>query len=312
MSHIRIIGVPMDLGADRRGVDMGPSAIRAAGLSERLDDLGYDCEEASDLVVPNPEEVTDPEERKSRTDLDQKKTKYLPEVEEVSTQLADEAEEAIQENEFPLILGGDHSIAIGSLSGTSRAANVGVIWFDAHSDFNTPKTTSSGNVHGMPLAAALGVGEFEKPEYEWARAAGIVPERVVLVGLRSVDDTERDAVKQSNVTTFTMADIDEQGIENVVDQALKIASKNVDGIHVSFDLDWIDPTVAPGVGTPVRGGATFREARYALEAVAEANDRDSILRSLEFVEVNPILDRENRTATIAVELAETALGRKLL
>jgi arginase len=289
----------MDLGADRRGVDMGPSAIRYAGLSDELTALDYDPTDIGDLPVAHPE-VGDPDAVEAATG----RAKYVAEVRDVCTRLADEVSETIADGAVPLVLGGDHSIAIGSVNGSARDADVGVVWFDAHADFNTPATTPSGNVHGMPVAAFLGEGEFA--ESDWAPAA-VDPSNVALVGIRSVDDAEREALDDSDVTVFTMSDIDERGITEVTEDALDVASAATDGIHVSLDLDWLDPNEAPGVGTPVRGGVTYREAHAALERTAQ---RD--VRSMEVVEVNPILDRSNRTAELAVELAASGLGKRII
>ena len=296
---IRTIGVPMDLGADRRGVDMGPSALRYAGLATTLDSIGRSCTDAGDLSVSHAEE-RDPETRDPRA-------KYLDEIESVCGRLADEVADAVATNDLPLVLGGDHSIAIGSLVGSARDASLGAVWFDAHSDVNTPETTPSGNVHGMPLAAALGWGSFA--DTPWANAPTLREENVVLVGLRSVDDPERERIRESDVTAFTMSDIDERGVVDVTEDALDIATRGVDGVHVSLDLDWLDPRHAPGVGTPVRGGVTYREAHSAMETVAE---RESLLRSLEVVEANPILDSHNETAELGVELVASALGKRVL
>lgn len=296
---IRTIGVPMDLGADRRGVDMGPSALRYAGLATTLDSIGRSCTDAGDLSVSHAEE-RDPETRDPRA-------KYLDEIESVCGRLANEVADAVATNDLPLVLGGDHSIAIGSLVGSARDASLGAIWFDAHSDVNTPETTPSGNVHGMPLAAALGWGSFA--DTPWANAPTLREENVVLVGLRSVDDPERERIRESDVTAFTMSDIDERGVVDVTEDALDIATRGVDGVHVSLDLDWLDPRHAPGVGTPVRGGVTYREAHSAMETVAE---RESLLRSLEVVEANPILDSHNETAELGVELVASALGKRVL
>jgi len=303
--RVRIIGAPTDYGANRRGVDMGPSAIRYAGLSSVLEDLGVACEDAGDLLVPRTEE-RDPE----TDEPEEGRAKYLRETADVCSRLTEEVAAAIDDDYTPLVLGGDHSIAIGSLNGSAREAEIGAIWFDAHGDFNTPRTSPSGNVHGMPLAAALGVGEFS--EKEWAHAPNLREENVALVGIRSLDDIEREVIADSDVTVFTMPDIDERGITAVVDEALDIAAEGVDDVHVSLDLDMIDPNEAPGVGTPVRGGVTYREAHAAMELVAEYEDRHDVLRSVELVEVNPILDRENETAKLATELAASAMGKSII
>ena len=290
----------MDYGADRRGVDMGPSAIRYADLADELAAADVEAVDAGDLLVPRAEE----------RDPGDESAKFLPEIEDVCTRLAEEVAGAIDTGHTPLVLGGDHAVAIGSLVGCSRDADVGAIWFDAHGDFNTPETSPSGNVHGMLLAAALGEGRFATEE--WANAPGLREENVVYVGLRTLDETERDAIRDSDMTAYTMRDIDERGITAIVEDALDDATDGVDGIHVSFDMDWLDPDEAPGVGTPVRGGATYREAHAALETVAERDRAEDILRSMDLVEVNPILDESNRTADIAAELAASALGKRIL
>lgn len=298
--QVRIIGAPTDYGANRRGVDMGPSAIRYAGLAEELAAIDRSPVDGGDLAVPRAEE-RDPDAAPPT----EGSAKFLKEVREVCERLADEVAGTLDAGQFPLVLGGDHSIAIGTLDGVSRDAETGVIWFDAHGDFNTPDTSPSGNVHGMPLAAMLGYGEFG--DTEWPPEE-IDPETVVLVGLRDLDGPERAAIRDSDVTAFTMSDIDERGVGAVTERALDIAADGTDGIHVSLDIDWLDPNEAPGVGTPVRGGVTYREAHAALETVA----RHGGLRSLELVEVNPILDQRNETADLAVELAASALGKRIL
>jgi len=292
---VRIVGAPTDYGASRRGVDMGPSAIRYADLAAALSDLGFDPQDSGDLSVTRAEN-DDP----GRADA-----KYLPAIESVCTRLADTVSDALAAGETPLVLGGDHSVAIGSVGGAARDADIGVLWFDAHGDVNTPETTPSGNVHGMALAAILGLGEFES--LPWANAAGVDPENVALVGVRDLDPGERAAIHDHGVTTFSISDIDDRGVTAVVTDALDVAGGD-DGVHVSLDLDWLDPTEAPGVGTPVRGGVTYREAHAALERIADT----ATVRSLELVEVNPILDDHNRTADLAVELAASALGKRIL
>ena len=301
---ISTIGVPMDLGADRRGVDMGPSAIRYAGLASTLGSIGRSYVDAGDLTVPHAEE-RDPEAGSIEANA-----KYLDEVESVCTRLADEVASSLDSGALPLVLGGDHSIAIGTLAGASRDAEIGAIWFDAHSDVNTPETTPSGNVHGMPLAAALGMGTFG--DTPWANAPGLREENVVLVGLRSVDEPERERIRDSAITAYTMSDIDQRGVVDVTEEALDIATDGVDGAHVSLDLDWLDPSYAPGVGTPVRGGVTYREAHSALETVADRDEHEGVLRSFELVEANPILDSHNETAELGVELLASALGKRVL
>jgi arginase len=289
----------MDLGADRRGVDMGPSAIRYAGLAAALADLDYECTDGGDLSVVHPE-LGDPDGAGPTGG----RAKYLEEVRDTCAKLSEEVADALESDAFPLVLGGDHSIAIGSVDGAARDTDLGVVWFDAHGDFNTPATTPSGNIHGMPVAAILGEGSFD--DLDWGLDPRVAEENVALVGIRSLDEAERSALRETDVTVFTMSDIDRRGITAVTEDALDVASGGTDGIHVSLDLDWLDPDEAPGVGTPVRGGVTYREAHAAMELVAE---RD--LRSMEAVEVNPILDQHNRTAELAVELCASALGRSI-
>jgi arginase len=302
---VRIIGAPADFGANRRGVDMGPSAIRYGRLQDTIEGIGVACEDAGDLLVPRAEQrEAEPDPREGFS------AKYLDEVEGVCTRLAEEVGGALSEGYLPLVLGGDHSVAIGTLNGAAADTDLGAVWFDAHADLNTPGTTPSGNVHGMPLAAVLGVGEFE--EMSWAHAPSLSEDNVVLVGLRSADAAEREYVEGSDVTAFTMSDIDEEGITAVTREALEVATDGVDGVHVSLDLDWLDPKEAPGVGTPVRGGVSYREAHAAMETVAEYDARFGILRSLELVEVNPVLDEHNETAELATELAASALGKRIL
>jgi len=237
----------------------------------------------------------------------QDRAKFLSEIQDVSERLADVVAGVCADGDLPLVLGGDHSIAIGSMAGAAREADIGVVWFDAHGDFNTPSTSPSGNVHGMPLAAALGHDEFA--DLPWAQASGLDPERIALVGLRNLDPPERAAIHDSPVSAYSMSDIDERGIVDVVEDAVGAASAGADGLHVSLDMDWLDPKEAPGVGTPERGGVTYREAHAALEQVASA---DVPTRSLEVVEVNPVLDSHNETAELACELVASALGERIL
>jgi arginase len=274
---------------------MGPSAIRYADLVDGVESAGRDCVDAGDLAVPNAaaEDPGDPDAR------------YLGTVESVATDLADHVAGALPDH-LPLVLGGDHSVSIGSLAGTARDAEVGVVWFDAHGDLNDRVTSPTGSVHGMPLAAALGLGAFA--DADWAHASGLAPEHVAIVGLRELDRGERDRLAELPISAFTMSEIDERGIASVVDDALAAATDGTDGVHVSLDLDFLDPTHAPGVGTPVRGGATYREAHAAMERVAASG----AVRSLDLVEVNPILDSHNETAELAVELAASALGKRVL
>ena len=301
MTTVNIIGAPTDYGANRRGVDMGPSAIRYGGLADQLERAGVTPVDGGDLAVPRAEE-RDPDAGSPTSG----RTKFLRETADVCERLADRVSDSLANGAVPLALGGDHSIAIGSLVGSARDAEIGAVWFDAHADLNTPSTTPSGNVHGMPLAAALGLDEFA--EMPWANARGLSPENIVLVGLRSVDSAEIEVIRDHGFTAYTMSDIDDRGITAVTEEALAAASAGVDGVHVSLDLDWLDPKEAPGVGTPVRGGVTYREAHSAMELV----DAADCLRSMELVEVNPTLDQHNETAELATELAASAFGKRVL
>ena len=295
---VEIIGAPTDYGTDRRGVDMGPSAIRYAGLSQQLEAAGLPCRDVGNVEVPIVEEADR---------ADEARVQFLDETETVSRRVADAVAAALDGDRFPLVLGGDHSIAIGSLAGSSRDTAMGVLWLDAHGDFNTPETSPSGNVHGMPLAASLGHGSFA--DEAWAHAS--VPEdNLVWIGIRSLDPGERDRILESDATAYTMTDIDRRGIAAIVEEAIEIATDGVEGLHVSLDLDWLEPTEAPGVGTPVAGGVSYREAHFALELIAERVGED--LRSMDLVEVNPILDNRNETAELATELAASAMGKRIL
>jgi len=300
--QVRIIGAPMDLGADRRGVDMGPSAIRYAGLADQLEATGIHCADYGDVMVPRPEE-SDP----STGTPSEGRAKFLSETQLVCERVASAVDSTIGAGEFPLVLGGDHSIAMGTVGGVPAEDDLGIVWFDAHGDFNTPTTTPSGNVHGMSLAAILGIDEFA--DSEWARASNVDPEHVALVGLRDLDDGERRLIRESPVTAYTMSDIDDRGVTDIVESALTVATDDTDGLHVSLDMDWLDPNEAPGVGTPVRGGVSYREAHVAMEYVASCSTE---LRSMEIVEVNPILDTHNRTAELACELTASAMGKQIL
>jgi arginase len=294
---LAIIGAPLDLGAGRRGVDMGPSAIRYAGLEARLDVLGYDCFDWGNVGTAVAEAIDEGDSR----------ARFLKEIKETCALVARRVAEAVKKGVTPLVLGGDHSVALGTLGGLASARGKGaVLWFDAHGDLNTPETSPSGNVHGMPLAAALGLADHEFESDAWTLPA-VDPERVALVGVRSLDEGERALVKELGVYVATMTDLDRRGVETVVGEALE----RVEGapfVHLSLDMDVVDPEVAPGVGTPIRGGLSYREAHLAMELVAEAG----ILTSVEVVEVNPILDRESATAELAVELAASAFGARIL
>ncbi len=292
----------MDLGAGRRGVDMGPSAIRIAGIGERLRDLGYKVVDEGDMTIKTQEE---------QRILDHH-AKYLPEIARVVSLLARKVETVMGQGKFPLVLGGDHSIAIGSIGGMAafakrRKKSVGVFWIDAHGDFNTPETSPSGNVHGMPLAVCTGNGP---PEL--LKVGRIIkkvdPRHVAIIGLRNVDRGERANLMKNGINIFTMEDIDKHGIHKVMKIAFDRVARQVDYLHVSFDLDSIDPVYAPGVGTPVKGGLDYREAHLIMEMLADTNK----MTSLEIVEVNPILDTRNQSAEFAVELVQSAFGKKIL
>jgi arginase len=299
---VTIIGVPLDLGAGRRGVDMGPSALRVAGLADRVRELGYEVRDNGDLPVKIAETQGPGDPTR----------KYLKEILEVCVLLRDSVERAVGEGSLPVVLGGDHSIAMGTLAGLARhfrsqETKVGLIWFDAHADANTPETSPSGNIHGMPLASILGIGETTL-----VNLAGFAPmvegSHAALVGIRDVDRAERAIVSSSGVGTFTMRDIDERGMRVVMEEAILRASSGTAGFHVSFDLDGMDPTAAPGVGTPSPGGLSYREAHLAMEMLADTGN----VVSAEFVEVNPVLDERNGTARLAVELLASLLGKSIL
>ncbi len=302
MADIQLIGVPLDLGGGRRGVDMGPSAVRIAGIADRLRALGHHVTDRGDIVTPTPEtrEPGDPKKR------------YIHDIQGVCEALYAQSLDALVQGAFPVVIGGDHSVGAGSVAASAtfarrRGLPLGLLWIDAHGDMNTPATTVSGNVHGMPLAALLG----EDPR-ELALVGGyepkVRPEHTVLVGVRDLDAREKDEVRRSGVHVFTMKDIDRRGLAAVIEQAIALAGRETGGIHVSFDLDVCDPTIAPGVGTPVRGGLNYREAHMAMEMLADAHR----VIALDLVEVNPVLDVQNTTAVLAAELAASALGLKIL
>jgi arginase len=297
-STVRIIGVPMDLGAGRRGVDMGPSAIRAANLHARIADLGYKVQDAGNVFTP------EPEERRPKD----AKLKYVDEVLEACKNLADRVEKARRDNATPIVLGGDHSIAIGTQAGLHRVGKRrGMIWFDAHADFNTHETSPSGNIHGMPVSAVLGLGHERLANFD-QKGPKLDPRNVVLIGLRSVDREEANVLNDSRVTYYTMRDVDEQGVAAIMDEALQRAGKGTDEVHLSFDLDVVDPRWAPGTGTTVEGGLTYRESHLAMEILADSG----LLGSLEFVEVNPLLDTGNTTGNFAAGLICSALGKAIV
>jgi len=294
--EVAVIGAALDLGQGRRGVDMGPSAIRYAGLEERLQTLGYTVRDHGNVETAVPE----------ATALRDERARFLPEIKETCERIAAKIVEETAAGAIPLVLGGDHSVALGTLGGLASAHGPGgVLWIDAHSDINTPDTSPSGNVHGMPLAASLGLGGKAFESDAWPLPA-VLAQRVVLLGLRQTDEGERRLLREAGVRVFTMSELDRIGVERAMREALDRVS-GPGFVHLSLDMDALDPEVAPGVGTPVRGGLTYREAHLALELVAESG----LLGSLEVVEVNPILDRENTTATTAVELVASALGKTI-
>ena len=301
-SHIAIIGAPMDLGAGRRGVDMGPSALRLAGVNEKLTALGYEVRDLGNIIVDQPENLP----------KGPGNARHLPEIAQACARLASIVEHAAAEGSVPLVLGGEHSIAVGAVTGTAahfrkHHQRIGLIWIDAHADMNTPETTPSGNVHGMPLAAIAGMGAPELVSLG-GFSPKVDPSNIAIVGLRCVDDEERLNVHRAGVHAFTMRDIDERGLRSVMQEAIDHASRGTAGFHLSFDMDALDPDEAPGVGTPVRGGITYREAHLAMEIVADSQK----MVSMELVEVNPVIDEVNRTALLAVELIMSAMGKRIL
>jgi arginase len=299
---IAVVGVPLDLGSGRRGVDMGPSAVRVANLNARVASLGYEIEDLGNVPVEQPE--SQPEGASN--------AKYLPQITETCARLAAMVHDIVQRETFPLVLGGDHSIAVGTASGLShylrqQGKNLGIVWIDAHADMNTPESTPSGNVHGMPLACCAGLGPRELTHL-YGYAPKVEPRNIAIVGLRSVDETERGNVQRSGVHAFTMRQIDERGLRAVMDDAIRFACDGTAGFLLSLDMDAIDPQEAPGVGTPVRGGLTYREAHLAMETVCDSG----MVRAMEIVEVNPVIDESNRTAILAVELVMSAMGKGIL
>lgn len=295
---LSIIGMPMDLGQMRRGVDMGPSAIRYAGINERLKPLFDEIHDWGDIPVGRPEVVIDKESNLRNLDL----------VAEKSALLAEKVDEAIQSGAFPLVLGGDHSIAIGTLAGVSKHyQNLGVIWYDAHGDLNTAETSPSGNIHGMPLAVSIGLGHPLLTEIGGYNPK-VKPENIVIIGARSLDDGEKELIKEKGIKVYTMHEIDRLGMAKVMEETIAYLKEKTDGVHLSLDLDGLDPNDAPGVGTPVIGGISYRESHLAMEMLEEAG----VITSAEFVEVNPILDEKNKTAICAVELMGSLFGEKLL
>ncbi len=300
--NIRVIGVPLDLGQSRRGVDMGPSAVRVAGLEARLEALGHDVEEGGNIPVAIAEQKKE----------GQANAKYLKEITATCIKHAELIVKTLEAGKIPLVLGGDHSVAAGTVAGVAeferrKNEKIGLIWIDAHADMNTPETSPSGNVHGMPLAALVGLGPPELANI-FDFSPKVAAENCVLVGARDIDAAEKENIRKAGIEVFTMRDIDERGMRAVMEEALRLAGRDTAGYHVSLDMDWIDPEDAPGVGTPVRGGATYREAHLAMEIIAD----HARMLSFEIVEVNPVIDEHNQTADLAVELAISAFGKKIL
>jgi len=300
--HIEIIGCPVDLGAGRRGVDMGPSAIRVADLERHLEALGHTVTDFGDIDVMIPETLAE----ESST------LRYKSAILRACDELRLEVERSLGEGRTPIILGGDHSLGIGSVSGASnhcnrRGESIGLIWFDAHGDFNTPETTPSGNVHGMSLAVLHGLGDQDLASLG-GRAPKMDPRHTVLLGVRDLDPLERDLLRRSGMTIFSIREIDERGMRDVVREAVRIAGTDTAGIHLSFDLDVVDPEDAPGTGTPVDGGISYREAHLAMEMIGDL----ATILSVDLVEVNPLLDQRNATGVLAVELTESLFGKRIL
>ena len=300
--QIDIIGVPIDLGADRRGVDMGPSALRIAGLQAKLEALGYKVEDNGDIKI----------EIMERQKIKNPKLKYLDEILKTSKLLAEKIEKVLEKGDFPLCIGGDHSMALGTISGIAsyckkRKMRLGVIWIDAHSDMNTDETSPSGNIHGMPLAALLGLGCDELVNF-LGFSPKLHPENCALIGIRSIDETEKINIKKLKVPIYTMNDIDKLGIHRIIAKVLKQFREKVDHIHISFDLDSVDPLVAPGVGTPIPGGLSYREAHLLMETIAECG----CMSSIEIAEVNPILDHKNQSAVFTAELIASSMGQRII
>jgi len=303
MTSIRLIGVPMDLGASRRGVDMGPSAVRYTDLRDRIAKLGHTVEDTGNVPVPFREDAAKGAQRGAR---------YLGAISDVCVEVAARTRAALEAGQIPVVLGGDHALAAGSIAGAAahlaaRGAHLGAIWVDAHGDLNTPGSSSSGNVHGMPLAALLGHGDKAMSGIAGS-APALRASDVALVGLRDLDGPERAHIKKWGLSAFSMRALDERGVHTVMQEAIGIATRETDGIWVSFDMDVIDPSEAPGVGTAVPGGMTYREAHLAMEMLADTGK----LVGIDLVEVNPVLDERNRTAEIACELILSALGKRIL
>ncbi len=301
---VTIIGVPMDLGADRRGVDMGPSVVRIAGLSTKLNQLGYLVEDIGNIPVALAET--------RRPDAGDSRHKYLSEVARASEMLADQVAAILADGAIPIVLGGDHSIAIGSVAGVAahyrqQGKRIGIIWIDAHADINTPESSPSGNIHGMPLAVLLGYGP-RILTHIGGFAPKVHPEDCVIIGVRQIDDGERQLARRLGLRIYTMRDLDERGMSAVMDEAIALATRHTIGFHATFDMDFVDPYYAPGVGTPVLGGGTYRESHLAMEKIHDSGK----MLSVEMVEINAVLDTYNRTGELGAELLLSALGKKIL
>lgn len=299
---VHIIGVPMDLGAGRRGVDMGPQAMRVAGLGARIAQMGYKVKDCGNIFV----------EQVERLKRDENNAHYLPEIAAACTRLAEKTKKILDEDGLPLVLGGDHSIAIGSVAGVAahfreRGEKIGIIWLDAHADMNTPDSSVSGNIHGMPLATCMGRGAAELTEI-LGFAPKVDPRNVALIGIRDIDPGERALIKELGVRAFTAREMDERGMNAIMDEALDVASNGTIGYHVTLDVDFIDPRFAPGVGTPVPGGGTYRETHLAMERAADHGK----MVSLEYTELNPVFDIRNQSAEVGVEMMLSALGKSIL
>ncbi len=300
---VAVIGAPLDLGAGRRGVDMGPSAVRVAGLGKRLSALGYDVADLGNVPVAQAESVDDSGPGDA---------KYLHQIAATCERLGELVASGLADGKIPLVLGGDHSIAVGTVAGVSRFfresnRKIGLLWIDAHADMNTPQSSPSGNVHGMPLACCAGMGPPELARM-FGFAPKVDPANIALLGVRDVDPLEAETVRNAGVRAFTMREIDERGMRAAIGEAIAIATRGTAGFHLSLDMDFVDPQYAPGVGTPVRGGATYREAHLAMEVICDSGK----MISMEVVEVNPVIDEVNRTADLAVELILSAMGKKIL
>jgi arginase len=299
---VTVIGFPIDLGSGRRGVDMGPSALRIAGLENKLERLGYKVEDVGDIKI----------EIMERQKISNLKLKYLDEILKTSKTLAEQVEKVLEQTKFPLCIGGDHSMALGTIAGISsyckkNKLTLGVIWIDAHTDMNTDKTTPSGNIHGMPLAASMGLGYSELVNL-YGFSPKLKPENCAVIAARSIDPQERLNIKKLGLSVYTMSDVDKLGVHRIISRVLKQFKEKVDHIHVSFDVDSVDPNFAPGVGTPVPGGLNYREAHSIMESIAECG----CMNSLEVAEVNPILDIRNSSAVFAADLIASSMGQRIL